>query len=54
MNKKQTLFEKLSAINVNGKTEQKNGLTYLSWAWALFVMGVGVVRIQKTLSGCKI
>jgi len=34
MNKKQTLFEKLSAINVNGKTERKNGLTYLSWAWA--------------------
>lgn len=32
--KNQTLFEKLSAINVNGKTEQKNGLTYLSWAWA--------------------
>lgn len=27
-------FEKLNAINVNGKTEQKNGLTYLSWAWA--------------------
>ena len=27
-------FEKLNAINVNDKTEQKNGLTYLSWAWA--------------------
>lgn len=27
-------FEKLNAINVNGKTEKKNGLTYLSWAWA--------------------
>lgn len=27
-------FEKLNAINVNEKTEQKNGLTYLSWAWA--------------------
>ena len=26
--------EKLNAINVNDKTEQKNGLTYLSWAWA--------------------
>jgi hypothetical protein len=24
----------LNDINVNGKTEQKNGLTYLSWAWA--------------------
>ena len=27
-------FESLNNINVNGKTEQKNGLTYLSWAWA--------------------
>ena len=27
-------FCKLNDINVNGKTEQKNGLTYLSWAWA--------------------
>lgn len=29
-----TTFEKLNAINVNDKTEKKNGLTYLSWAWA--------------------
>lgn len=28
------IFETLNAINVNGHTEQKNGLTYLSWAWA--------------------
>lgn len=27
-------FEILSKINVNGHTEKKNGLTYLSWAWA--------------------
>lgn len=27
-------FEKLSKINVNDKVEDKNGLTYLSWAWA--------------------
>ena len=27
-------FEELSKINVNGKTEDKNGLTYLSWTWA--------------------
>lgn len=27
-------FEELYNLNVNGKTEQKNGLTYLSWAWA--------------------
>jgi len=28
-------FEKLASINVNDKTEAKNGLTYLSWAWAV-------------------
>ncbi|MHA1138648.1 MAG: Sak single strand annealing protein [Candidatus Thorarchaeota archaeon] len=28
------MFETLNAINVNGRTETKNGLTYLSWAWA--------------------
>ena len=27
-------FKELNQINVNGKTEKKNGLTYLSWAWA--------------------
>lgn len=29
-----TTFEKLSAINVNDRIEKKDGLTYLSWAWA--------------------
>jgi hypothetical protein len=28
------IFKKLNAINVNENTEKKNGLTYLSWAWA--------------------
>ena len=27
-------FEELSKISVNGHTENKNGLTYLSWTWA--------------------
>lgn len=27
-------FAELNSINVNDKTEKKNGLTYLSWAWA--------------------
>jgi hypothetical protein len=27
-------YEILSKINVSDKTEKKNGLTYLSWAWA--------------------
>ncbi len=27
-------FQDLNAVNVNEHTEKKNGLTYLSWAWA--------------------
>ncbi len=29
-----TVFERLSSINVNDHVEKKDGLTYLSWAWA--------------------
>jgi len=29
-----SVFNTLSAINVNGHVEKKNGLTYLSWAWS--------------------
>jgi len=29
-----TTFEKLNCIDVSAKTETKNGLKYLSWAWA--------------------
>lgn len=29
-----SVFESLNSVNVNGHTEEKNGLTYLSWAWA--------------------
>jgi len=32
--KTKSVFETLSAINVNDKVEKKSGLTYLSWAWA--------------------
>lgn len=28
------VFKKLNALDVNGHTERKNNLTYLSWAWA--------------------
>lgn len=28
------LFQKLYSLDVNEHTEKKNGLTYLSWAWA--------------------
>lgn len=34
MNEEKSVYEVLSAINVNGHTEKKNGLTYLSWAFA--------------------
>lgn len=33
-NNKKSVFETLNTINVSGKTEKKNGLTYLSWAYA--------------------
>lgn len=29
-----SVFETLNSINCNEHTEKKNGLTYLSWAWA--------------------
>ena len=32
--KKLTVFERLSSINVNDYVEKKDNLTYLSWAWA--------------------
>ncbi len=33
-----SVYEVLSKINVNDKVEKKNGLTYLSWAWAWGVL----------------
>ena len=34
MEEKKSTFAVLNPINCNDKTEKKNGLTYLSWAWA--------------------
>lgn len=34
MENKKTVFERLSAINLNEHVEKKDNLTYLSWAWA--------------------
>ena len=34
MKNKMSVFETLSKINVSEKVEKKNGLSYLSWAWA--------------------
>lgn len=33
-----SVFDVLSAVNCNNHTETKNGLTYLSWAWAWFAI----------------
>lgn len=38
MSQKKSVFERLSAINVNEHVEKKNDLTYLSWAWAWSVV----------------
>ena len=35
---KMSVWETLSKIDVNDHTEKKNGLTYLSWAWAWGVL----------------
>ena len=35
---KEKVVEVLAKINVNDKVEKKNGLTYLSWAWAWKVL----------------
>lgn len=34
MSTKKSVFDTLSAINVNDKVEKKKNLSYLSWAWA--------------------
>lgn len=32
--KEKSVFNTLYPVDISGKTEKKNGLTYLSWAWA--------------------
>ena len=53
---KRNYFEVLNAINVSDKTEQKNGLTYLSWAWAWGEVKKlhpnANYKIYETESGC--
>ena len=34
MSVEKSVFERLAAVNVGQHTEKKNGLSYLSWAWA--------------------
>lgn len=48
-------FSKLRAINVNAHTEKKDGLTYLSWAWAWDVFKQNcpdaTYKVNKTADG---
>ena len=41
-------FTRLAQINVNDHVEQKNGLSYLSWAWAVDHL----LRLDPTATGC--
>lgn len=43
------VFSKLNKINVNEKTEEKNGLTYLSWAYAWAEVKKAYPEAQSTI-----
>lgn len=49
-------FVKLNSINVNDRAEKKNGLTYLSWAWAWAEVKklhpTATYTIYENASGC--
>ena len=46
-----SVWETLSKIDVSKHTEEKNGLTYLSWAWAWGIVKqhYPLARFQKNL-----
>jgi hypothetical protein len=50
------VYELLSSINVNDHTETKNGLTYLSWAWAWAevknLFPTATYKVYETAEGC--
>lgn len=46
---KKEVFSILSALDVNEHTEQKEGLTYLSWAWAWDVVKRNYPEAQYTI-----
>lgn len=54
--KPKSIFETLSAVNCNGHTEKKNGLTYLSWAWAWQMVKSlypsATYKIYESADGC--
>lgn len=49
-------FEMLNSINVSDKTKQRNGMTYLSWAWAWGELKkrfpTANYKVIKTADGC--
>lgn len=51
-----SIFETLNKINVNEHTEKKNGLTYLSWAWAWAKVKefypLAQYKVYETDTGC--
>lgn len=51
-----SIFKTLNEINVNEHTEKKNGLTYLSWAWAWAEVKKAYpdanYKIYETENGC--
>lgn len=51
-----SIFETLNSVNVNGHTEKKNGLTYLSWAfcWAEVKKAYpdATYKVYETPEGC--
>ena len=47
------IWDTLSRINVNEHTEEKGGLTYLSWAWAWTMMMDNYPNLTVTWHGTK-
>lgn len=45
--RKSDVFDTLSSINVNEKTEKKGNLTYLSWAWAWSEVKKSYPNVQR-------
>ncbi len=49
MTEQTNIFAELVQINVNGNTEKKGNLTYLSWAWAW-----GIVKLRYPTANYKV
>jgi len=56
MGNEQSVFNKLNAVNVADKVEKKNGLTYLSWAFAWSELKkaypLATYKVYETAEGC--